>query len=73
MADELVTLTVVPNEGEAEIIRGLLATQDIESTHRPTNFGAGATDGFTPSGAREIIVRADQLEEARALLEDTDV
>jgi hypothetical protein len=69
MADEPVALTIVPNEVEAELIRGLLATEGIEATHRPTNFGAGATDGFTPSGAREIFVRRSQLEEAQALLE----
>jgi hypothetical protein len=72
MADEPVSLTVVPSEVEAEVIRGLLATEGIESMHRPTNFGAGATDGFTPSGAREIFVRADRLDEARALIEATD-
>ena len=72
MADEPVSLTVVRNEVEAEVIRGLLATEGIESTHRPTNFGAGATDGFTPTGEREIFVRADRLDEARALIEATD-
>ena len=66
---EAVPLTVVANEVEAEVIRGLLATEGIESSHRPTNFGAGSTDGFTPAGEREILVRADQLEEAKALLE----
>jgi Putative prokaryotic signal transducing protein len=63
-----VPLTVVGSEAEAEVIRGLLATEGIESMHRPTNFGAGATDGFTPAGEREILVRPEQLEEARALL-----
>ena len=72
MADEPVSLTIVPNEVEAEVIRGLLATEGIEAIHRPTNFGAGATDGFTPAGQREIFVRADQLDEARALIEPTD-
>ena len=66
---EPVPLTVVGSEAEAEMIRGLLATEGIDSMHRPTNFGAGATDGFTPAGAREILVRPEQLEEARALLE----
>jgi hypothetical protein len=37
--------------------------------HRPTNFGAGSTDGFTPSGEREILVRPEDLEAARELLE----
>ncbi|MGZ8686985.1 MAG: putative signal transducing protein [Gaiellaceae bacterium] len=70
MAGGPVSLTVVPNEVEAEVIRGLLATEGIESMSRPTNFGASATDGFTPSGAREILVRADRLDEARALIAD---
>jgi hypothetical protein len=69
MADQPVTLTVVPNEIEAEVIRGLLRSEGIESESRPTNFGAGATDGFTPSGARAIFVRPDQLDEARALID----
>ena len=66
---EPVPLTVVGSEAEAEVIRGLLATEGIESMHRPTNFGAGATDGFTPAGEREILVRPDQLEDARELIE----
>jgi hypothetical protein len=65
---EPVSLTVVGSEFEAEVIRGELAAAGIESMHRPTNFGAGATDGFTPSGAREILVRPEQLEDARAFL-----
>jgi hypothetical protein len=66
---EPVPLTVVGNEVEAEVIRGLLATEGIESMHRPTNFGAGSTDGFTPSGEREILVRPEDLEAARELIE----
>jgi Putative prokaryotic signal transducing protein len=66
---EPVPLTVVGNEVEAEVIRGLLATEGIESMHRPTNFGAGFTDGFTPAGEREILVRPEDLEAARELLE----
>jgi hypothetical protein len=69
---EPVPLTVVGSEAEAEMIRGLLATEGIRSMHRPTNFGAGSTDGFTPSGAREILVHPEQLKNARALLESND-
>ena len=68
---EPVSLTIVGTEAEAEMIRGLLATAGIVSMHRPTNFGAGATDGFTPAGPREILVRPEQLAEARELLETT--
>jgi hypothetical protein len=68
-----VSLTIASNEAEAEMIRGLLETAGIPSMHRPTNFGAGATDGFTPSGAREVLVNPDQLEDARIVLEDAGI
>ena len=67
---EPVRLTVASNEAEAEMIRGLLETAGIRSMHRPTNFGAGASDGFTPAGPREVLVNPDQLEDARIVLED---
>ena len=67
------TLTVVSNEAEAEMVRGLLETAGIRSIHRPTNFGAGSMDGFTPSGQREVLVMPDQLEDARIVLEDAGI
>lgn len=68
---ELVRLMIVPNEPEAEAIRGLLATEGIESMQRPTNFAAGALDGWAAGGAREILVRAEDLEAARDLVGPT--
>jgi hypothetical protein len=68
-----VPLTIASNEAEAEMIRGLLETAGIPSMHRPTNFGAGATDGFTPSGAREVLVNPEQLEDAKIVLEDAGI
>ena len=70
MSDELVTLTVVPNEPEAEMIRALLSTNGIDSMQRPTDFSAGALDGWSPSGPREVLVRASDLESARELIAD---
>ena len=67
-AAELVRLTVVANEPEAELIRGLLATEGIESMQRPTDFAAGALDGWAAGGAREVLVRAADLETARELI-----
>ena len=66
---ELVRLTIVGSEPEAEVIRGLLATDGIESMQRPTDFAAGALDGWATGGAREILVRAADLEAAQQLLE----
>ena len=67
---ELVRLTIVPNEPEAELIRGLLATEGIESMQRKTDFAAGASAGLAPSGPREIMVYAGDLETALKLIAD---
>jgi hypothetical protein len=67
---ELVRLTIVPNEAEAEVLRSLLATEGIDSMQRPTDFAAGALDGWAAGGAREVLVRAEDLEAARALVTD---
>ena len=64
---ELVHLTVVPNEGEAELLCALLRTEGIECDHRPTNFGVGTMDGL-PGGAREIVVEEDKLARAQEIL-----
>jgi hypothetical protein len=70
---ELVRLTIVGGEPEAEVIRGLLATEGIESMQRPTDVAAGALDGWAAGGTREILVRAGDLEAARELLEGGDL
>jgi hypothetical protein len=69
VSDDLVRLTIVANELEAEMVRALLTTNGIDSMQRYTNFAAGALDGM-PSGAgpREILVRAADLEDARRLI-----
>jgi hypothetical protein len=67
---ELVTLTVVANETEAELIRSLLRTEGIESEQRKTDYGVGATDALGSGGAREVLVRPEDLEAAQALIEE---
>jgi hypothetical protein len=49
-------------------VRGLLATEGIDSIQRPTDFAAGALDGWAAGGAREILVRAADLGAARELI-----
>jgi len=67
---ELVRLTIVPNEIEAEQIRSLLRFEGIESMHRLTDFGSGSIDAGTSGvGAREILVKQEDLEAARAIVE----
>lgn len=69
MSDELVRLTIAGSEPEAEAIRGLLGTEGIPSMQRPTDFSAGALDGWAAGGAREILVRQADLDAAKELLE----
>ena len=65
---KLVRVTLAANPAEAEAIRGLLQTEGIESVRRQTDFGAGTMDGFS-GGQQEILVRAEDLETARELVE----
>jgi len=65
---ELVRVKLAANPAEAETIRGLLQTEGIESLRRQTDFGAGTMDGFS-GGEQEILVRPEDLERAKALLE----
>ena len=66
--EQIVKLTVVANEVEAEVIRSLLRTEGIESTQKTTNYGAGMTDAVGSAGPREIQVRAEDLERATELI-----
>jgi hypothetical protein len=66
---ELVRVALAPNPAAAEAIRGLLETEGIQSVRRQTDFGAGTMDGFS-GGQQEILVRAEDFEQARALVAD---
>jgi hypothetical protein len=65
--DDLVRLTIVSSELEAEVLRGLLEDAGIRSMHRPTNLAAGSLDGWAAGGTREVLVAAADLERAREL------
>ena len=69
MSDGLVQLTVVLNEIEADQVQSLLKFEGIESMQRPTNTGAGSIGGSgAMSGAREILVKAEDLDAAKAII-----
>ena len=66
---EPVRLTVVLNEIEADQVQSLLKFENIESMQRPTNTGAGSIGGSgAMSGAREILVKPEDLETAKAII-----
>ena len=72
MPPALARLTVVRNEAEADLLLTALRDAGFACTQRLTNFGAGATDGVAIGGAREILVAAAELSEARMALAELE-
>lgn len=72
MEPDPVRLTVVSNESEAELACGLLRSVGIDCMHRITDmaFGAGGEMPSSGGGAREVLVRPADLDQARATLAD---
>ena len=68
MSEQLIGLTVVSTEFEAEEIGGLLEAEGIACLQRHTNQGAAASVGAAWAAPREILVGAADLERARELL-----
>jgi hypothetical protein len=65
----LAAVTVVNEEAEVEILRGLLRTNGIESWCRRTDIAAGAWTGWMCTGGPvELLVKEQDLEAARELL-----
>ena len=68
MADEeIVVLTVVSGEPEAEMVCGFLRSAGIKCGYRDTDPIVPLED-FTAAGPREILVAAADLEDAKSLL-----
>ena len=66
---DLVRLTVVMNEIEADQVQSLLKFDNIESMQRPTDSGAASIGGSgAMSGSREILVTPEDLEAAKAII-----
>ena len=66
---DLVRLTVVMNEIDADQVQSLLKFDNIESMQRPTDSGAASIGGSgAMSGSREILVKPEDLEAAKAII-----
>ena len=73
MMEDLVRVTIVPNEVSADVVCTFLRAEGIKCAHRVTNVGAGTWDGVPNiGGAREVLVAAADLEAARAILAEAD-
>jgi Putative prokaryotic signal transducing protein len=68
--NELVVVKVVGSEPEAELLCSLLRSADIECALRQTNVGAGAADGMPGGGPYELVVRPQDLDDARDILRE---
>ena len=60
---------VVPTEGEAEIVCGLLQANGIDCAYRDTEAIDSPIEDFTAAGPREILVREEDFEAARELVD----
>ncbi len=69
---EPVRVTTVPGEPEAEVLCGLLRANGIKCAHRPTDEDDSAFENFGGEGGlREILVDPGDLDDARALLNES--
>jgi hypothetical protein len=66
--DDLVIIETVPTAMEAGLVCGILRNVGIRCLDRPTNFSAGANDGWPSGGWREIVVSSEDADEAREVL-----
>jgi len=67
--EEGVVLTVVSGEPEAEIVCGLLMSNGIECGWRDTEEIDSPLEDFIAAGQVEILVRPEDLADARDLIE----
>ena len=73
MSDDVVKLTEASTESEAAMICGYLESQGIRATYdmgavdQPA-FGISAISGNAYVGRQEVLVRADDVDAARAAL-----
>ena len=63
-----VTLTIVHDEMEADVVCGMLRANAIECAHRKTNVAGAWSVGFASGGPIEILVDEHDLAAARELL-----
>ena len=63
-----VRLKIAADEGEAELVCGLLRAEGIRCFHRPTNLSAEGL-AFAAGGWREVLVNQGDLVRARELVD----
>jgi hypothetical protein len=72
MDEDAVVVTRVADEIEADMVCGLLRSAGLECGHRVTDEMDSSFEGFTGTGPREVLVHANDLNAAIALLADVE-
>jgi hypothetical protein len=65
---DLVAVETVGTEFEADIVCGVLRDARIQCTHRATPMGAASLDGMPGGGPRAVLVRPEDVAQAREVL-----
>ena len=68
MGPDEVVVKVVPTEGEAQVVCGLLRSAGIDCFYRDTKEIDSPLEDFTAAGSREIVVRSADADAAKELL-----
>ena len=66
--EDVVVVTVVADETEAEMVCGLLRSNGIECGYRDTESIDSTVENFIAAGPREILVREADVEKAMSVL-----
>lgn len=74
MPSDVVRLTIVRNEPEAELLCALLRSEGIRCAHRITDlaFGQGGEMPSSGGGPREVLVRQEDVATAQELAAGID-
>ncbi len=64
----LVTLTIVHDEAEAELLCGMLRTNDVGCSYQKANVGAAFMGALATVGPVEVVVDEHDIAAARELL-----
>ncbi len=68
MGTDVVRLTVLPNEADAELVVSLLRSNGIEAFTKRSDIGSAVFGGAGPFGPVEVWVSEAKLAEAREFL-----
>ncbi len=71
-SEDVVVLTIVSDEQEAEIVCGLLRSAGIKCGYRDTETIETPLEDFGAAGPREVLVAAADLEDAKSLIATND-